>query len=534
MQTDSISDDVGAPTSLTITRATSGLGALLLICAVGCVDKDLQNPNAPDGARALTPDNVETLIAGAYRQWTQVHTWGGPVCMLSIAAGQHNTPWACCGGELYGRIPRVPTHNRAGASYVGRLTHAWYKSYEAIWALQSALGRIDDGAVDLGAKGNLRARAYGRFVQGLAHGTLALLYDSAYVYDETLEARDVVLEPYAAVMEAALDYLDEAIALADMGLFTIPANWMSREVSAETLAQLAHSWRARFRANVARTPAERRAVDWDAVVADVAEAITEDWYLVSTCERQGFCEDGVAQMLYPNWQMQDNWIAGMADQSGAYQAWIDTQTREKQPFLIVTPDTRWPQGPDEATQLDHPGEYYSVNEGETRLWSRPDRGTWRWSYYADTREPFASFALNFAGELPQVTVREMKALAAEAAYHSRDMAAVASFVNETRTRHGLQATDAAGANPDCVPRLPSGECGDLWEMFKWEKRLETQFAGPLRVGWYFDGRGWGDLHQGTILQFPMPYGEMEILGREPYDYGGVGGKWGAPVGTYGY
>jgi hypothetical protein len=128
----------------------------------------------------------------------------------------------------------------------------------------------------------------------------------------------------------------------------------------------------------------------------------------------------------------------------------------------------------------------------------------------------------------------MRALVAEADYYRGDLAAVASFVNETRTLHGLQATDASGANPDCVPRLPSGACGDLWEMLKWEKRLETQFAGPLRVGWYFDGRGWGDLIEGTVLQFPVPWGEMEILGREPYDYGGVGGAWGAPPDGYGF
>jgi hypothetical protein len=114
------------------------------------------------------------------------------------------------------------------------------------------------------------------------------------------------------------------------------------------------------------------------------------------------------------------------------------------------------------------------------------------------------------------------------------MQAVADFVNATRTLHGLAATDAGGTNSNCVPKLPNGTCGSLFEMFKWEKRLETQFAGPLRIGWYFDGRGWGDLLEGTILQFPVPYREMQLLQEVPYNYGGVGGPFGAPVGTYGY
>ena len=128
----------------------------------------------------------------------------------------------------------------------------------------------------------------------------------------------------------------------------------------------------------------------------------------------------------------------------------------------------------------------------------------------------------------------MRALLAEAAYRSGNMPAVASFVNETRTLHGLNGTDPAGTNTSCVPKLPNGSCGDLWEMFKWEKRLESQFVGPLRVGWYFDGRGWGDLMEGTVLQFPIPWFVMLDLGQTPYDFGGVGGLWGATVGTYGY
>jgi hypothetical protein len=40
--------------------------------------------------------------------------------------------------------------------------------------------------------------------------------------------------------------------------------------------------------------------------------------------------------------------------------------------------------------------------------------------------------------------------------------------------------------------------------------------------------------EGTILQIPVPFREMQLLGQNAYDLGGVGGNWGAPVGTYGY
>lgn len=522
-----------------MSKATSGLTALLLIGMAGCANLDVVNPNAPDAGRALsTAGDVEALIGGAFSRWTNVGDYNGPTMFLSNASGEHVAPWANAGMEMYARIPRIPTNNTAGAANVGNLTFAWYESYGAIAAVHDGLKQINDGKVDLGTEGNLRARAYGKFMQGLAHGTIALLYDSAFVYDETSDPTAVSLQGYQDVMNAALGYLNDAITLAGSGTFTVPASWMSQDVSNVTLAQLAHSMAARLRAAVARTPAERGAVDWAQVVTDANAGITADWYITQDCNTGTFCNlfnEAVIYRLSDGWQMQNNWVAGMADTSGAYQAWIATPLANKQPFLIHTPDARWPSGADEATQLANPGDYYTMNSGGTRIWNRPDRGTWRWSYYEQTREPFYTFGnIDYAGSIPLVEVKEMDALRAEAAYRAGNMQAVADFVNASRTQHGLIATDAAGTNTNCVPKLPNGSCGDLWEMFKWEKRLETQFAGPLRIGWYFDGRGWGDLMEGTILQFPVPYREMQLLQRTPYNYGGVGGLYGAPVGTYGY
>ena len=517
--------------------ATSGLAALLLIGMAGCVDLDVQNLNDPDAARALaTPGDVESLIAGGYDAWLRCLWYAGPTMWMSNASGEHVAPWGNAGMEQYARIPRIPTLNNSGDSNVGTLTQCWYQSYRAIAAIRDGLKQIADGAVDLGADGNERAQAYGRYMQGVAHATVALLYDSGFVYDETIDPTTVVLQDYNAVAQAALGYLDDAITLASGASFTIPETWMSQEVTAATIVQLAHSWKASLRANLARTPAERQAADWAAITADANAGVTADWDNVSQCWPHVFCDEAVEYRSFPGWQMLNNWVAGMADQSGNYQAWINTPTLDKLAFIMQTPDTRFPQGADEATQLANPGEYYTMNQGNdgTRIWSRPDRGTWRWSYYYITKEPFYSNGLNDQGSLPSMTVREMKALVAEAAYYGGNMGAVAAFVNETRPLHGLNATDAAGANTDCVPKLPNGTCGDLWEMFKWEKRLETHFAGPLRSGWYFDGRGWGDLMEGTILQLPVPYREMQLLGQNPYDLGGVGGNWGAPVGTYGY
>jgi hypothetical protein len=51
--------------------------------------------------------------------------------------------------------------------------------------------------------------------------------------------------------------------------------------------------------------------------------------------------------------------------------------------------------------------------------------------------------------------------------------------------------------------------------------------------WYFAGRGWGDLPQGTPLYWPVPYQEMDTRRQTFYSSGGVGQTGGAPNGNYG-
>jgi hypothetical protein len=384
----------------------------------------------------------------------------------------------------------------------------------------------------LGTDGNLRARAYGKFMLGLAHGTIAMMYDSGFIYDETIEPDAVELVGYETVMTAALGYLAEAATLAGSGSFTLPSTWMGQDVPSDQLVRLAHSERARFRAGVARTPAQRAAVDWAAVVADVNLGVTEDWEFVNDCIT--FCDEALYYRNYPGWTMMPMWVIGMADQNGGYQAWLGTPTADKREFISVTPDTRFPQGADEAAQIAAPGSKFIVAEGSARLiGSRPDRGTWRWSFYKN--DDYDTEARNFEGAVPMYTYREMRLLAAEAAFRGGDLAGAATIVNETRTLAGLNATDAGGTNTSCVPKLPSGTCGDLWEMLKWEKRLESQFLGFLRMGWWWDGRGWGDLMEGTFMYAPVPYFEYKLLLRKPYNLGGVGGVGATSgPGTYGY
>jgi len=303
---------------------------------------------------------------------------------------------------------------------------------------------------------------------------------------------------------------------------------------------------------VARTPEERESTDWAVVIADVDAGITAT-HTVDMDGWSGWEPMVLSLSTWPGWSQLPYFIYGMADQSGTVAEWYELPPEEEmaaggpvkghilpdgRPVLIVTPDRRFPQGSTVEEQRENQGDYVRIATASEAdgYWSttvRPDRGVWRWSWYK------AGYAMGrnyyeletmLQAEMPLAEARLLKA---EGLYRMGDLAEAASIVNETRTAAGLNATDAWGLNTSCVPKLPSGECGDLWEMLKWEKRLETAFRGIASASWFFDGRGWGDLWHGTPLQMPIPCSELETLGMTPCPtFGGVGGEMAAPVSTY--
>ena len=506
---------------------------ICLVVTAGCMDLDIENTMAPDREAALgTADDVQTLISGSFNSWwsAQSSIWGAN---LSQVAFQH-TGWQGNNGQLeFSDLPRPELQNSVGAQYIGELSQTWTVNYRALSAAREGLRMIDQGVVDLGAN-EARARAFAKFVQGLAHGSLALMYDQAFILDETVEnVEDVTdLQSYLVMMEAALGYLDESIALANSNSFSLGTSWMSVETSNTRLAGVAHAYKARFRAQVARDPAERAAVDWDAVLADLDQAITDNFIVVTSGAFGG--HNPWWRGTHPRWSQLVNFMRGMADQSGAYQDWMALPLNAREPFLYVTPDQRFPQGETEAAQRQNPGLYITI-PGEAGMASELANQflggtTWRWSYYRDYRHDTWFEAQGQSGPAVELSQTELRLLRAEAYYRGGQTAQAAAIVDETRTTNG--GLGSAMDNEDCVPRLPDGTCGDLFETLKWEHRLETYQQGFGKA--FFDSRGWGDLPEGTFIHLPVPAGELFLLQKDAYTFGGAGGAGSTPQGTYGF
>lgn len=481
------------------------------------------------------------IIGTFHDLYDDSYSFDGPGLFLSAASFQHSTPWTNADMVQYSALPRTAIVNDASdqLSYYTNVGHVWYGAYRVLQDVGAGLSRVDDLESEGGIDPDEAAmwRAYGRFMQGLAYARVAVLYDRGWLLDSG------TLAPYGTVMDTALVRFDQAIAVATGASITIPEREIPHPggVRAATLVRIAHSMKARYRAAVARTPAERAAVDWPAVIADVDAGVTGDWALNVAVSTDWYPEV-VDYATYQPWSEAAYWIVGMADQSGDYQKWLAAGLDGMRPtladstdVLIITPDLRFPRGATIAEQQASPGSLYKIPDASvdgwriSEAWAHPEQGMWRWSYYWPYE--FEDFSLGLTRTHNEIDRAEMRLLKAEGLYRRGDLAGAAVLINVSREAAGLGPADANGTNADCVPRLPDGSCGGLFEMLKWEKRMQVRLEGLFGAPWYFDARGWGDLYRGTFLQLPVPCSDLLLLGETCYTFGG-GEPSSAPASTY--
>jgi hypothetical protein len=335
--------------------------------------------------------------------------------------------------------------------------------------------------------------------------------------------------------------------------------------------KLIRSYRARLRANVARTPAERAAVNWALVIADAQAGITADHQV--TTSNNTTSGTGVVNSWRAQWDGAGLWhqmppfIIGMADVSGNYQTWLSTPLTSRgagnNGFFMVTPDTRFPQGANRAAQQAD----FTINTCQAagsvckRYFVNRPAGSdqfagagWGWSNYDFQRfHPWrvaGDAGTGQQGNTIYFAKTELDMLQAEGLIRTGNFAAAAALINVTRQKNGLPAITAFdGTSPvpggtSCVPQVPIGPtfttaaCGNMMEAMKWEKRIESMFTAV--GGWYLDSRGWGDLAQGTPLYWATPNEDLLARGKASSSLYGVGiGVGDAPnsaaaKGTYGW
>jgi hypothetical protein len=533
---------------------------LALVAALGgsaCVDfLSAENFNNPDIDRVFAePAAIEQALGTSYQLCRNLAITTDIQQQMSVMGLERYSQLGNFLMGVRGAIPRSPILNNRSATQAQPETFSGWSRQARFTAnaIQALDRHLEDGRTLGTPAQSLRARAMGFFGIGCNLGWLAMVYDSAGLVNHRMDAEEVPpLSGYNVVMDAALANLDSAIHIAvqpaasGAGGFPVPAPWFSgNALSAEQFTRLVRSYKARFRAGVARTPEERAAADWNAIIADAEKGLTSD-LIVRVGTGTGWNFKNAFFALDVGNQM-PLFIWGFADVSGAYSAWIARPFSERREFLVVTPDLRWPNGTtrQEQTSASRQTGAYHVLPYVTH---GPDLVTgeaWGISQYVFTRYGYINRA-GGVGNTPDFLKTEVDLLAAEGYLRTNRLAEAAAKIDLSRvTRGGLPALSGTITSPtqvvpggaQCVPRVPqppaftSTACGTILEALKYEKRFELAF---LALGaWFFDARGWGDLVQDTPLEYPVPVVELDARNLPHYNLGG-GGTSSARRGTYGF
>lgn len=542
-----------------VSQYIAGSGVLLGLMACSGDSLNVPNLNNPDVARAYaTPAGVEGVVAGlgvqvfnTQRATESVNT------QARILAGENIASVANFGMAARSQIPRSVISNELGNdNQVGNLAN--FNQFSRVSRTASnaiaAVNRLATTGQTIGSPAqDARAKAFGFYILGQALGNLALAYDSAAIVTPATPSDEVPgLSGAAQVGAAALQMLDSAIAIANSAAatngangFPLPTTWISGvAVTRDDFVRLSRSYKARIRAGIARTPTARAAVDWAAVIADATNGITAD-FNVTLGGTTGWTATYDFNQMYVTggWHAVPYFYYGMADVSGSYDAWLATPVGSRRAFTVISPDKRWPAGATRAAQqaagptVALPAGVYFRNRptGEDVPLTGPGDSQY------DHRRYGAQWLNSVSGPYTEMSKTEIDMLAAEGYIRTNNLPAAIALVNVTRVKNGLDAIGnvASATAPystnlaTCVPRVPvapnftSTACGSLLEAMKYEKRMETAYTGYFI--WMSDNRGWGDLVEGTPVEWPVPYQEMQSRQKAYYN-----GTNRAPRGTYGF
>ena len=511
-------------------RMKYSLGVLALVLA-GCQDLDVENPNEPDRARATQqPTAAESFVASSFRTfWPVAGHDDYPSWALSTAAREITSGFADFGQLEVSAEPRSAWNNSPVNARNQVTEGPWYGLYRTISTVNDALIAIDSGLVIVDAPRTARTQAVAKFMQGISHGMLGLYFDKAVVVDEKL-ALDTIstpqFRPYAEVVDAAIEQIDGAIAIAGTNNFTLPVDsWLFQNLTRDDFVKLANSYAARFMTYVPRNRAERAAVDWNEVLRRANSGITTDYAPVAQVD-----------ILFDDWKRlvarvrtgppsdfgrPSYWMLGPADSANGFINWVNTPLNSRVAFQIRTKDRRIQGAGGPAT----PGKYFGYNASNIFAASR---GTWRYSHYYYLRTGTGTSWQT--GPQPAVTVAEMDLIKAEALIRLGRAAEAVALINKTRVANGQLPPVTIEGPPDepgCVPRKLNGNCGSLWDALIYEKGVEM--IGIDGVVRFFDARGWQLLPENSFTQLPVPGRELGTLRQDLYTFGGPGGESSAPA-----
>lgn len=474
--------------------------SFLLFFTIGC-KKDLvvKNLNEPDFNKVYSSgDDLENITSSLFNSWYNGnHSYSSTYMAMATSADNASCSWGNQAMRDMSWEPRKAWNNAPNYSYQGTTKYVFDKMYSVINTASNILKAVDGGVNvgDNGAKNNL-VKAVCKFHQGVGYGTLALVFDRAFIVDEKVSLPDAKPETgskYKDVAIAALKYLDEAIALTS-NTFTIPKTWMgtASDVSNVEFRKIANSMAARIMANMPRNSAELAAVNWAKVKTYSDAGITSNFTIIMDGYNKWYAEAG-DYVTFPGWGVVDMRVVNMMDPTMPAH-WDDDPN-------FPAPPKSTNAAADKRLTTDF--KYVPSN------WLRPERGYYHYSNYRYSR--YDNVYDLGTGPIAEMLLAENDMLRAEARLYTNDLVGAALIINA-----GTRKT--RGELPDVLPLAD-----ELKKAIHHERNVEMMVTGMGLQ--FYEMRKRNFLQKGTPLHFPLPAKTLETFGEKLpfYTFGGPGG-----------
>lgn len=455
-----------------------------------CEDLVVTNLNDPDFDTAFSnPNDIKGVTGGLINRWFQINQeYDGPGLALWVAADGGTCSWGNAGMRDFGNEPRKEFDNKPSYSnavitenYYNTLFSVLSQSNDVLAQTINNGVTMDDGSTDL-----VNSVAY--FTQAMSLGYLGLLYDRAFIVThETDLSVEIETSPYQDVIAAAVASLDKCIEICNSSSFTVPSEWLPGETwSSDEFGKLASSYAARFLVYGARNKAEDEATDWARVYNYAKNGIQKDFAPLA--------DDVKWYSLYQTYSVYGGW--GQIDM-----------------YVINLMDPGMPaQFPASGLFEDLPnnGEATSVDarlETDFEYLSscpfRAERGYYHFSSYRYSR--LDQYLTTWTEPMPAFYKAENDYLLAEAALRTNKVQEAADVMNAS-----------ARVTRGNLPALPA-DAAQISSAIHYERMVELMLSG-MGVQ-FFQMRKENLLQSGTVLHFPIPGSQLDVMQMEYYTFG---------------
>lgn len=476
------------------------LVAALMMSIVGiysCADLDVENLNTPDSKRAIeSPDDLEGVAGGAFRTILNASlSYSGPAMNMATMADVQTCSWGNVGMNDMSSEPRQAWNNTIPYSYAYVNRDFWQDMNSALSQVNDVMVQIEGGAVIKDAATTEMVKAWCYFIQGVAHGHIAMVMEKGFIVDETTDLETLEWKTYAEIGAAAIGYLDKAIAACNAADFILPDGWFKGSTpTSDELAELANFFAAKFMISVPRNATENAAVNWGDVKTYAQNGLSADFvinfdgYTSWVSRLMGFAHN-------EGWMRIDMRVINLMDQS--YPSRWNANGNAPVPETATSADARLLSD----FGFDGPPPH------------RPERGYYHFSYYGykryDNLMSCASQAI--CGDLAVYSLEENNLMEAEAEVRAGTLANAIALVNAgARVTRGGLAPLGGGAS-----------AAEVLEAIFYERTIEL-LAKNMGIG-FCDMRRRNYLQPRTLLHYPIPGVELETLGEAYYSLGGTFG-----------